>query len=274
MSSRVNSYEVGRAAGVSRCVVATVINGKAEKNRIPRATQQRVMAAVARLGYTPNRSLRDLFLGRSGDFLAEAAWRLDTATLIATLGPVFAERGVQLSPVSGPAPKPEPQPQPEPKPEPQPQPAPSPSPAPAPVPLPTPAPAPVPSPAPIPVPQPEPQPQPQPEPSPTPQPEPEPIPVPIPEPAPAPEPTPDTPIPAPAPVPVPEPETLPPAPLVRRSFSEGGCPTCGALRAMPSAPCPLTPLPGISDETARSDTSARVAADPAQRDPFAHDTAR
>jgi len=75
-------------------VVATVINGHGDRNRIPRETQDRVRSAVAALGYTPNRSLRNLFLGESADFLVEAARRMDTATLIATFGPIFAERGI------------------------------------------------------------------------------------------------------------------------------------------------------------------------------------
>jgi len=92
-----------------------VINGHGDRNRIPRETQDRVHAAVAVLGYTPNRSLRNLFLGTSADFLAEAARRMDTDTLITTLGPVFAERGIAfLSPTPQPAPAPEPAPQPAP----------------------------------------------------------------------------------------------------------------------------------------------------------------
>ena len=110
MSQRTNIYAVGRAPGVSRTVVSLVVNGQADKYGISKQTQQKVRAAIARLGYTPNLSLRNLFLGRGADFIVAAARRMDAATLIAALGPVFAERGYQLAPVSDPTPAPSPNP--------------------------------------------------------------------------------------------------------------------------------------------------------------------
>lgn len=64
MKKRVNSYEVARTAGVSRTVVSLVINGKADRYGIAKKTQEKVMAAVRDTGYTPNMTIRDMFLGK------------------------------------------------------------------------------------------------------------------------------------------------------------------------------------------------------------------
>ena len=64
MKSRPNSYDVARIAGVSRAVVSLVFNGKADKFRITKKTQERVRAAIRQTGYIPNMFIRDLFLKR------------------------------------------------------------------------------------------------------------------------------------------------------------------------------------------------------------------
>ena len=141
MSQRTTIYDVGRAAGVSRTVVSLVVNGQADKYGISKQTQEKVRAAIARLGYTPDLSLRNLFLGRGAEFIVAAASRMDTATLIAALGPVLAERGYQMTPVPVPTPAPVPSPAPVTPPAPAPVPAPTPD-----TPVPTPPPEPVPNP--------------------------------------------------------------------------------------------------------------------------------
>ena len=62
MNKPQNSYDVGRAAGVSRTAVSLVINGHADRYGIAKATQARVLSAVQALGYTPNMTLRNICL--------------------------------------------------------------------------------------------------------------------------------------------------------------------------------------------------------------------
>ena len=64
MTKRLNSYDVARAAGVSRTVVSLVVNGKADKYGIAKETQERVRAVVRQTGYVPNMFIRDMFLKR------------------------------------------------------------------------------------------------------------------------------------------------------------------------------------------------------------------
>jgi DNA-binding LacI/PurR family transcriptional regulator len=64
MNRRANTYHIGRLAGVSRTVVSLVLNGKADKYRIARETQERVRKAAMETGYTPNMAIRNLFLKR------------------------------------------------------------------------------------------------------------------------------------------------------------------------------------------------------------------
>lgn len=52
--------DVARLAGVSGTTVSYILNGRAEEMRISADTQQRVLGAVAELGYRPNRSARSL----------------------------------------------------------------------------------------------------------------------------------------------------------------------------------------------------------------------
>jgi len=234
MKTRPNSYDVARAAGVSRSVVSMVLNGSADKYRISKATQERVRAAISQYGYTPNMSVRDMFMkrrkaievgGAADDVaslkaavepaLSAAGYQFQTVTLSTEPDTALAQvtavlnsgKVILLQPSLQPSPDPIPEPEPAPIVNPTPTPAPTPIPIPAPTPTPTPEPSPEPEPAPEPAPTPEPSPEPVPAPEPAPEPEPivEPVePTPEPTPTPAPEPTPD-PEPAPAPAPTPEP---------------------------------------------------------------------
>lgn len=250
MNKRINIYDVARAAGTSKTVVSLVINGKADKYRIARETQERVRAAVRQTGYTPNMTLRNMFLKRSeligiagasdpvslstvvAPALAAAGYQVQTATLSSDPAAALTQvtellRGGMATlivpavpapiPVPAPQPAPQPAPAPEPEPSPDPQPTPSPEPAPAPEPI-TPQPEPSPEPAPSPEPEPSPEPTPAPEPAPAPAPAPEPAPVPEPAPEPEPIPSPD---PTPAPVPEPAPE---PSPAVDADDTAGPAP--------------------------------------------------
>jgi LacI family transcriptional regulator len=59
-SKRATLTDVARLAGVSGTTVSYILNGRADEMRISADTQQRVLAAVAELGYRPNRSARSL----------------------------------------------------------------------------------------------------------------------------------------------------------------------------------------------------------------------
>ena len=56
---RITSYDVARAAGVSRSAVSLVLNGRAD-GVISAENQHAVRAAAKRLGYRPNRVARSL----------------------------------------------------------------------------------------------------------------------------------------------------------------------------------------------------------------------
>jgi DNA-binding LacI/PurR family transcriptional regulator len=58
--------DVARLAGVSQATVSAVLNGTAADRRIAPATVARVQAAIAKLGYMPNMTARNLRGGRSG----------------------------------------------------------------------------------------------------------------------------------------------------------------------------------------------------------------
>jgi DNA-binding LacI/PurR family transcriptional regulator len=61
---RATSADVASAAGVSRATVSYVLNGTT-RQKIPERTRQRVLDAVARLGYAPSAAARELRSGRS-----------------------------------------------------------------------------------------------------------------------------------------------------------------------------------------------------------------
>jgi len=59
-SRRATLADVARLAGVSGTTVSYILNDRAEEMRISERTRQRVLDAVAELGYRPNRSARSL----------------------------------------------------------------------------------------------------------------------------------------------------------------------------------------------------------------------
>ncbi len=73
---RATLADVARLAGVSGTTVSYILNGRAEEMRISERTRQRVLDAVAELGYRPNRSARSLrtkttkTIGVISDFVA------------------------------------------------------------------------------------------------------------------------------------------------------------------------------------------------------------
>jgi LacI family transcriptional regulator len=73
---RATLADVARLAGVSGTTVSYILNGRAEEMRISERTAQRVLDAVAELGYRPNRSARSLrtrttkTIGVISDFVA------------------------------------------------------------------------------------------------------------------------------------------------------------------------------------------------------------
>ncbi|TVQ25577.1 MAG: LacI family transcriptional regulator, partial [Spirochaetaceae bacterium] len=60
---KASAADVAQLAGVSRTTVSFVINNTPGKN-IAEATRQRVLAAAAELGYSPNEAARTLALSR------------------------------------------------------------------------------------------------------------------------------------------------------------------------------------------------------------------
>jgi LacI family transcriptional regulator len=76
VSRRATLADVARLAGVSGTTVSYILNDRAEEMRISKRTRQRVLDAVAELGYRPNRSARSLrtqttkTIGVLSDFVA------------------------------------------------------------------------------------------------------------------------------------------------------------------------------------------------------------
>ncbi|HEY0215853.1 MAG TPA: LacI family DNA-binding transcriptional regulator [Cellulomonas sp.] len=58
--------DIARAAGVSQAAVSMVLNGKADQYHLAAATQERVRAAIAEVGYVPDVAGRSLRGGRNG----------------------------------------------------------------------------------------------------------------------------------------------------------------------------------------------------------------
>jgi DNA-binding LacI/PurR family transcriptional regulator len=95
MNQRANTYHIGRLAGVSRTVVSLVLNGKADKYRIARETQERVRKAAMETGYTPNMAIRNLFLKRR-EAIGVGAW---TDSVADTVKGAIASAGLPLKSV-------------------------------------------------------------------------------------------------------------------------------------------------------------------------------
>ena len=79
-ATRVRLRDVARHAGVAPATASTVLNGRAVESRIAPATQQRVRAAAAELGYRPNlaalslRSRTSRIVGLVSDSIAAAPY--------------------------------------------------------------------------------------------------------------------------------------------------------------------------------------------------------
>ena len=58
--------DIARIAEVSQAAVSMVVNGRADENGIPEATQERIRVAIRQLGYVPNVAARSLRGGRNG----------------------------------------------------------------------------------------------------------------------------------------------------------------------------------------------------------------
>ena len=63
MANSVKIQDVAASAGVSTATVSYVMNGKAEGLGITPATRQRVLEAIQKTGYRPNRAAREMALG-------------------------------------------------------------------------------------------------------------------------------------------------------------------------------------------------------------------
>ncbi len=65
MATPLNLDDIAKLAGVSKTTVSSVLNGKADKYRISKATQAKVMAVVEQHNYQPNHSAAALRRGKS-----------------------------------------------------------------------------------------------------------------------------------------------------------------------------------------------------------------
>jgi LacI family transcriptional regulator len=65
MSSRLNIVDIAKKSGFSITSVSRVLNGKADKYRISKATQEKIKSIAEELNYVPNEFARNLRSGRS-----------------------------------------------------------------------------------------------------------------------------------------------------------------------------------------------------------------
>lgn len=95
---RVTSADVAREAGLSRATVSYVLNDTPHQ-KIPAATRERVLAAAARLGYSPSAAARALRKGRSDVVLCLLPdWPIgpSVGALLSHLSTGLAEAGLTL----------------------------------------------------------------------------------------------------------------------------------------------------------------------------------
>lgn len=74
--------DVARKAGVSGTTVSIILNGKSQERRISQATQQKVWAAMAELGYQPNLSARRLRINEKSVPTLALYWPIDSRSNI------------------------------------------------------------------------------------------------------------------------------------------------------------------------------------------------
>ena len=72
-STKVTLSDVAARAGVSTTTASYILNGRSAEMRISPETERRVRAAVAELGYRPNRSARNLRTSTTKTFGGSAA---------------------------------------------------------------------------------------------------------------------------------------------------------------------------------------------------------
>ena len=70
--------DVAQKAGVSISTVSIVLNGQSGERKIPKATQERVLKAVAELNYQPNLSARKLRSAGKDEYTIGLYWAADT----------------------------------------------------------------------------------------------------------------------------------------------------------------------------------------------------
>ena len=99
MKAVANSYDIARAARVSRTVVSLVINGRADRYQIARATQERVRSAINQYGYTPNMTLRNMFLKRR-EMVKAGGGTADPGQMKAAVEPGLKAAGFQVKTVT------------------------------------------------------------------------------------------------------------------------------------------------------------------------------
>ena len=65
MQHKSNIVDIAEKSGFSITTVSRVLNGKADKYRISKATQQKIKSVAEELNYVPNEFARNLRSGRS-----------------------------------------------------------------------------------------------------------------------------------------------------------------------------------------------------------------
>jgi hypothetical protein len=65
MNSKPTIYDVAKAANSSLTAVSFVLNGKADKYRISKATQSRIRLTISQLSFEPTQEARDIAHGKS-----------------------------------------------------------------------------------------------------------------------------------------------------------------------------------------------------------------
>ncbi len=85
MNQKPTIYDVAKAAGVSLSAVSFVLNGKADKYRISKATQSRISLAISQLAFEPTQAARDITQGKS-----RYAYQKKTEYPIPTAAPLLA----------------------------------------------------------------------------------------------------------------------------------------------------------------------------------------
>ena len=92
--------DVARKAGVSGTTVSIILNGKADERRISESTRERVLSAMAELGYQPNLSARRLRVQTKTVPTLAFYWPIDyrsniLASFLNSFQTAFKNRGIE-----------------------------------------------------------------------------------------------------------------------------------------------------------------------------------